>query len=58
MQIGDLVYDKELEMQGVVLEIEEDGSLILVEFTDGQRDWCYPSQIEVIDSDNKHKTDQ
>jgi len=50
MQIGDLVYDKELEMQGVVLEIEEDGSLILVEFTDGQRDWCYPSQIEVIDA--------
>ena len=49
MQVGDTVYDRDLELVGVVLDIDDDTGLIWVQFAYKlQREWCYRSTLEVL----------
>ncbi len=49
MQVGDLVYDKDLELVGVVLDTMHKGQLVWVQFVYKlQTEWCYRSTLEVL----------
>ena len=47
--LGDLVYDKDLELVGVVLDTMHKGQLVWVQFAYKlQTEWCYRSTLEVL----------
>ena len=49
MKVGDMVYDRDLELVGVVLDIDDDTGLIWVQFAYKlQTEWCYRSRLEVL----------
>jgi hypothetical protein len=49
MKIGDTVYDRDLELVGVVLDIDDDTGMIWVQFAYKlQTEWCYRSTLEVL----------
>jgi hypothetical protein len=49
MQVGDTVYDRDLELIGIVLDIDDNTGMIWVQFAYKlQTEWCYRSTLEVM----------